>query len=407
MKSDYLFSKATMLSVYQTIQKRCKNYFFSYYPSDEPYIQHIQNKLSNHERLGETGNILENIIGFRNLLNDLTKDFTTNTETHRFLTFFFNKLLKLIPTYEYWDINFMYSAERNSCRLILRMMELYYVLTDFEFFIGKCQTYYSNKKTLYFRKRVNPSYLQRDMIEPSLQHIMTDIKKFWDKFNFENQYVLQILIRDIFRNQKRFIIPHIEWSDILITFCNDIYALSYITFCDFQCWKGHERVYDYESVSYDLRDTIETMYIKMTNRISDMNEWEAIIGEDELLCHPLLPHPNHFLYKNTDIKQEDTWLEKAKYKYEYHDNVPNSKKKHFWRMNHALLFHSWEQLKEEQPIIIKKSEENDSKPEYRYSCSMPKTIKTKKKKTKQKLKQEQRSKNKQSYLHSYLYKQDY
>ncbi len=388
MKSDYLFSKATMLSVYQTIQKRCTNY-----PTNEPYIQQILEKLSNHTRLGDTGNILENIIGFRNLLNDLTKDFTTRKDTLRFLTFFFNKLLKMNCSYEYWDINFMYSAERNTCRLILRMMELYYVLTDFEFFMGNCQTYYSKKKTLYFRKRVNPSYLRRDMIEPSLQHIMTNIKKFWDKFNFENPYVLRILTCYIFRNQKTFLIPHIEWSDILITFCNDIYALSYITFCDFQCWKG-----------YDLRDTIETMYIKMTNRISDMNEWEAIIGEDELLCHPLLPHPNHFLYKNTDVKKEDTWVEKAKYKYEYNDNVPNSKKKHFWRMNQ---FDSWEQIKEEKPIIIKKSEENDSKPEYKYSCSMPKTIKTKKKKTKQKLKQEQRSKNKQSYLHSYLYKQDY
>jgi hypothetical protein len=396
MKSDYLFSKATMLSVYQTIHKRCTNY-----PTNEPYIQHIIEKLSNHKRLGETGNILENIIGFRNLLNDLTKDFTTKKDTLRFLTFFFNKLLKMNSSYEYWDINFIYSAERNTCRLILRMMELYYALTDFEFFMGKCQTYYSNKKTLFFRKRVNPSYLRRDMIEPSLEHVMTNIKKFWDKFHFENPYVLHILARDIFRDQKTFLIPNIEWSDILITFFNDIYALSYITFCDFQCMKG------YEKVTYNLRDTIETMYIKMSNRISNMNEWEAIIGEDELLCHPLLPHPNHFLYKNNDVKQEDTWLEKAKYRYEYNDNVPNSKKKHFWKMNHALMFHSWEQIKEQEPKIIKHSSEHESKPQesdYRYSCSMPKTIKTKKKKTTQKLKQEQRSKKKRSYLESYLEK---
>ena len=91
------------------------------------------------------------------------------------------------------------------------------------------------------------------------------------------------------------------------------------------------------------------------------------------------------------------------------DNVSTEQKNHYWKKNEACIFNSWTPLKTEEQKVILKSPDKKQQPDihYRYSCSMYHTRKIKRTKPLKKLKQEQRSKQKQSYLKSYLLKNDY
>jgi hypothetical protein len=397
MYSDPKYSKVSMTTVYRFIEKRCES-FKDY----KQYVEHIRKVLNAHVRVTDTEDEMQNIMGWKNLLNELTKDFTSREETFRFMRFFIIQFLRVRQAYQYWhfmDVDFnMCGDNRKTYILMIYMIELYYTMKDLQSFTSNCKSYYESEKRQIFYKNVNPSFLKREMITPSLDSVMKNTEIFLEStFHFDNKYTWDILTVDILKLQKMCVVSsnQTNWlSDILINLFSDIYSLSYMRFCDFPFIKRDDNVIK----------ILEQIFTKMMKSVSNIDEWESIIG-DELLSHRFLPHPFHFLQKNVKDTDPDSWLSKARFQYLYNDDIPNSDKKFDWKQNN--IFHKWELTQIPQSSYEQKKEEEDAKPEtggVRYSCLSRSTIKIKKKKPLYKITKENRSRTKRSYLRPYLYK---
>lgn len=412
MKSDFLFSKkmiSQLFRVYHVIEKRCINYVPrpQYIEQDVRMIEHIRKTLSKRNKdIEKENDLLGNIMNFRNFLNDLTKCFTTNQETQNFMIFFFDKLLSSWSSDTYWDSTFIYSNERNTCRVILYMVELYHVISDFQRYVLECNSSYcrNKSKSKKYLKDVNVNFLNRSMIGPSLENLLTSIHLFFTNFRFDNKFVLPILTEKICMNQKRFLIPSIKWSEVLVPLFKDIYAIHYVAFCDFSFDIKYK--YDDEAalIYYDIKGLIQEIYVLMMKDISNMKNWESIVGEDDLLAHHLLTHPSHFLYKNSS-KQNETWLDKASFNYCDHSVEEN--KAHFWEIKQTAVFNRYRVLDDLKIFSHKPLSKTSSIPSKNplswggdldtEQPSIIKNQKAKKMKNKNKLKQELRSRHKISY----------
>eukprot|EP00734_Pompholyxophrys_sp_LG126_P000039 Pompholyxophrys_sp_v1_NODE_2_length_20472_cov_5.132586.p4 type:complete len:414 gc:universal NODE_2_length_20472_cov_5.132586:6908-8149(+) len=401
--------KMNLLHVYNVIDKRCKNYVpkLHHIEKDVKIIEHIRKTLSERD-IEKEEDLLGNILNFRNFFNDLTKSFTTKQETLYFMEFFFNRLLTMKSSDTYWSSTFIYSNERNTCKVILYMVELYHLMSDFQKYVVECNASYRKNKYKKYFKNVNVNFLNRSMIEPSLENLLNSIHVFFTKFHFDNDFVLPILTEQICRNQKRFIIPSIKWHEVLVSLFQDIYGIHYIAFCDFSFDNKYKYniIYD-DLIHYDIKGLIKEIYIVMMKDISDMKKWESIVGEDDLLTHQLLTHPSHFLYKNPS-KQNETWLDKARFN--YCDHSSEEKKVHFWEIKQTAVFNRYRVLDDLKISSQKHISSSNIEKSHIHSLNPlswggdleiehPDIIKkkTKRMKTKTKLRQELRSRQKISY----------